>query len=56
MKMRVLEEFLSPVTGGIVNASENIVALNYIQIHFMENEVIWLTREKGNLSFYLADE
>ena len=54
--MRVLVGVLALVRRGTANASENKAALNYIKIHVMENEVIQLTGEEGNLSFYLADE
>ena len=56
IKMRVLVGLLALVRRGTANASENKAALNYIKIHVMENEVIQLTGEEGNLSFYLADE
>lgn len=54
--MRILVGVLALVRRGIANASENKAALNYIKIHARENEVIGLTGEEGNLSFYLADE
>lgn len=49
--MRVLVGFLTLEARGIVNASENKTALSHIKIHFMENEIIWLTREEGIYHF-----
>ena len=49
--MRVLVGFLTLEARGIANASENKTAVNHIKIHFMENEVIWLTREEGIYHF-----
>lgn len=55
MKVKMLTRSLALVTRSITDNSENKASLSYIKIHLLENDIIWLTGDEGNLSIHLVD-
>lgn len=55
MKVKMLIRFLVFVIRSIIDNLENKVFLFYIKIYFLENDIIWLIGDEGNLLIYLVD-